>query len=214
MGHTYRSCTNILCNLLRHYICSPNYYQNTSATNLTVSRLTKGVTYYFRVVATNSCPSTANSNTANATTTDPPVSCTNLGNFTLNTSPGANSVNLSWNTPSGTAPSSYSVYYGTTSPANTLSSSTSSNSATISGLQVVLLTTSELLRIIVVVIVHQQDLLQLALGHRHLHRAHCHKYPPLTSVLLGPTNSGYSQCSKRYKPYYLYCSIWSRWQLR
>ena len=115
-------------------LAASDYYQTTSATNFTVSRLTKGVTYYFRVVATNSCPSTANSNTANATTTDPPVSCTNLGNFTLNTSPGANSVNLSWNTPSGTAPSSYSVYYGTTSPANTLSSSTSSNSATINGL--------------------------------------------------------------------------------
>jgi hypothetical protein len=112
---------------------SPAFYSNTASTSLPLSALSNGTTYYWRVVAKNSCGSAASSSTSSFTTV---TSCTLPGTPTVsapaNGATGvATSTTLSWSAVSGAT--GYDVYFGTSaSPA--FYSSPATNSLAVSGL--------------------------------------------------------------------------------
>lgn len=110
-------------------------FSNTSANSATVSGLNSSTTYYFRVTATNDCPSSSNSSVENATTNAVPCG-TALGSFSITgQSSTTNSISVSWGAPTGTTPIQYEVFYSTSSSSQTTSAgTTTSTSRTISGL--------------------------------------------------------------------------------
>jgi prepilin-type N-terminal cleavage/methylation domain-containing protein len=107
---------------------------NTTSTSTTLTGLNSSTTYYMRIYAGNSCVSSAYSATVNRATSAPP--CTVPGvptSFSANSST-TSSVSLSWGAPSGTAPITYYVSYGTTSSANTSTTTTTSTSISVGSL--------------------------------------------------------------------------------
>jgi hypothetical protein len=106
---------------------TPAFLSNTTSTSLARTGLTAGATYWWRVVAKNSCGSAASSATYSFTTAS---SCTLPGTATIsapanNATGVATSTTLSWSAVSGAT--GYDVYFGTaTSPSLYASPSTSS----------------------------------------------------------------------------------------
>ena len=86
------------------------YYTSTSSTSPTVSGLSSGTTYYFKIYASNSCGNTGYSNTASATTSTPPPSGSAPSAPSVSvTALSAVSLRISWGASSGTSPISYNV---------------------------------------------------------------------------------------------------------
>lgn len=108
---------------------SPALYSNTASTSLAVSGLTSGTTYYWRVVAKNSCGSAASSATYSFSTAS---SCSVPAAATLGApSNGATGVStaptISWSAASGAT--SYDVYFGTSSSPALYTNTTSTSLA-------------------------------------------------------------------------------------